>query len=221
MTREKRELQTTPRPHQQRTSSTRNNRAFSCLTCTKLPDASEREPEKPDFCNGWKTRGGRERPMTDPSVSITRAQLTCPYRLPGGRAYDGGAPSRYSPVPGPRSVPSPPGGAVTSSHRGGLDTAAGVGAGCLRSRAAGQPAPPAGIRVGCLQPRQRCGRARGHRPGPPRARPCRPSLRQGRAACQPQPRRRARLRGLTSFPSGKGRAPRAAARRRRPGGGRT
>ena len=58
---------------------------------------------------------------------------------------------------------------------GGLDAAGGVEAGCLRSRAAGQPAPPAGTRAGCLHPRQRRGRARGHRPGPPRPRPCRPS----------------------------------------------
>jgi excisionase family DNA binding protein len=62
-----------------------------------------------------------------------------------------------------------------AGRAGGLDAAGGVEAGCLRSRAAGQPAPPAGIRAGCLHPGQRRGRARGHRPGPPRARPCRPS----------------------------------------------
>jgi hypothetical protein len=56
-----------------------------------------------------------------------------------------------------------------------LDVAGGVEGGCLRSRAAGQRAPPVGIRAGCLHRRQRRGRARGHRPGPPRARPCRPS----------------------------------------------
>ena len=50
-----------------------------------------------------------------------------------------------------------------------------------------QASPPrqAGIRVGCLHPRQRRGRARGHRPGPPRARPCGLPLRQGRAARPP------------------------------------
>ena len=48
---------------------------------------------------------------------------------------------------------------------GRLDGVAGVEGGCLRSRAAGQPAPPAS---------RRRGRAVGHRPGP-RARSCRPS----------------------------------------------
>ena len=113
--------------------------------------------------------------------------------------YDGGAhlavratvpPSRYP--PGGRPSAGPPllagrapartgpwlGAGCQARPRakpGGLDAAGGVEAGCLRSRAAGQPAPPAGIRAGRLHPRQRRGRARGHRPGPPRTRPCRPS----------------------------------------------
>ena len=101
---------------------------------------------------------------------------------------------------------------------GGLDGAGGVEAGCLRSRAAGQPAPPAGIRAGCLHPRQRRGRARGHRPGPPRARPCRPSPPAGPGRPPAPPRRAARPRGLSSLPRSPGRPPRAAAGRRVPAG---
>jgi excisionase family DNA binding protein len=94
------------------------------------------------------------------------------------------------PAAGPRAWPAPPGGPGTGPHGraarggcqarpgtepGGLDGAGRVEAGYLRSRAAGQPASPTGIGAGCHCPRQRRGRARGHRPGPPRARPCRPS----------------------------------------------
>ena len=56
---------------------------------------------------------------------------------------------------------------------GGLDGAGRVAGGCLRSRAGGQLAPPAGSRAGRHCPRQRRGWAGGHPPGP-RARPCRP-----------------------------------------------
>lgn len=84
--------------------------------------------------------------------------------------------------------------------RGGLDGAGGVEGGCLRSRAAGQPAPSAGIRAGCLHPRQRRGRARGHRPGPPRARPCRPSPPAGPGSSCTAPPRSSPAGPFPSFP---------------------
>jgi len=111
--------------------------------------------------------------MTDPAVSVTRcARPGVP--VPGHRApvvparrgrplLAGRAPARIGPWPGPGVKP----GLV----RGGLDGAGGVEAGCLRSRAAGQPAPLAGIRVGCHCPGNGAGAhevtARGHpAPGP-------------------------------------------------------
>ena len=140
--------------------------------------------------------------MTDPSTTITRCpQAGTPE--PGcspvagavttvARALaapDTACPSRCPPGgwPSPRVAPSWPAG--TGPYRrvaagrvsrplragpGGLDGTGGVEGGCLRSRAAGQPAPSAGSRAGRRHPRQRRGRAGGDRPGP-RARPCRPS----------------------------------------------
>jgi hypothetical protein len=188
--------------------ASRNNRVF-CLTSTFLAGGSEKRPPKPDFCSGRKT-GRREGAAYDRSSgqhNALRAAGRARTGPPGGGGCDGGAhrrgarprapfavparrpalmrgrpllagrvPARIDPWLGagcqarPRSVP------------GGLDGAGGVEAGCLRSRAAGQPAPPAGIRAGCHCPRQRRGRARGHRPGPPRARPAGLPLRQGRTA---------------------------------------
>ena len=182
--------------------------------------------------------------MTDPSVSITRRAQPgepVPGRRPAGARTTGARtvavratvpPSRYPPGAGPRgAAPSWRGGYRPASTRGcgpgvkpapapggRLDGAGGVEAGCLRSRAAGQRAPPAGTRAGRLHPRQRRGRARGHRPGPPRARPCRPSPPAGPGrppAPAPPPIATA---GPYLFPQLPGRPPRAAACRRRPAG---
>ena len=167
--------------------------------------------------------------MTDPPVSITRrAQPGEP--VPGRRPGAGAGTTVARTVAVRATVPPsryPPGGRPSCRGRpllagrvparidawlragcqarpragpGGLDGAGGVEAGCLRSRAAGQPAPPAGTRAGRLHPRQRRGRARGHRPGPPRARPCRPSPPAGPGRLPAPPRRAARPRGLSSFP---------------------
>jgi hypothetical protein len=153
-----------------------------------------------------KPGGVRERPMTDPSVSITRRPQAgtlvpgCPPVAGAGTTVARTfavratvAPSRYPPARRPAlprrrpllagRAPARTGAwlgagcqARPGTGPGRLDAAAGVEGGCLRSRAAGQPAPPARSRAGCLRlrPRQRRGRAVGHRPGP-RAWPCRPS----------------------------------------------
>ena len=164
--------------------------------------AARKRPPKPDFCSGRKTRR-REGAAYDRSFSQhnpPRAAGRARTGPPGGRVRDGGAHGRGARHRAPFAAPARrpalvrghplPAGRVPAridawlgdgcqacprTRRGGLDGTGGVEAGCLRSRAAGQPAPPAGIRAGRHRPRQRRGRARGHRPGPPRARPCRAS----------------------------------------------
>ena len=151
--------------------------------------------------------------MTDPPVSITRCAppgVPVPDRRPGAGttvartcAVRGCVPLRGTPSRRPpcRAVP------FLAGRVAGID--AWLGAGCqarprtvpgrLTGRAerwmpavpGGRPArPPAGIRAGCLHPRQRRGRARGHRPGPPRARPLRPSPPAGPGTPRMAPPRR-------------------------------
>ena len=151
-----------------------------------------------------KSGGTRDQPCHDRSFMEHNALPAAGRALTGlpggGRRRDGGAHlggARHrapfaAPAPGParrRGRPLLPAGRVPArtgpwlgagckgrpgTGPGRLDAAAGVEAGCLRSRAAGQPAPPAGTRAGRHCPRQRRDSAGGHRPGP-RARPCRPS----------------------------------------------
>ena len=112
------------------------------------------------YDGGAHLRGARHRA---PFAASAR-QLALPKRRP---LLAGRAPARTGPWLGAGRQARP--------RAGRLDGAAGVEGGCLRSRAAGQPAPPAGTRAGRHCPRQQRGRAVGHRPGPPRARPRRPS----------------------------------------------
>ena len=191
-----------------------NNRLF-CLTSTNFRGAVKKGPRKPDFCSGRKPGGARERPMTDPSVSITRCAQPgepvpgCPAgawttvaRTVAVRATV--PPSRY-PARRParrRGRPLLPAGRVPAridawlgagcqarprARRGRLDAAGGVEAGCLRSRAAGQPAPPAGSQGRLPLPpataRARTGSPPGTTPRPPL--PAFPSGRAGRVPHRP------------------------------------
>ena len=153
--------------------------------------------------------------MTAPSVSVTRcarpgvpslghlpataARTTVARTLavhatmlpsrfpPGGCPSWGTAPSwrgRYRPAParalGPGVRPAP------ALSRLGLTERTEWRVDAWRSWAAGQPAPPAGIRAGRRSPRQWRGRAVGHRPGPPRTPPGRRFPPAG-AGCPPVP----------------------------------
>ena len=147
--------------------------------------------------------------MTEPSVSITRCvppgvpvpdhrpgagttvARTCAVRAtvplsrypPGGRPSCGDArswPGGYRPVSTHGSGPGVKPGRV----RGGLDGAGGVEAGCLRSRAAGQRVPPAGIRAGCRLP-QATARARTRSPPGTTPRPPLPAFPSGRGGRVP------------------------------------
>ena len=182
--------------------------------------------------------------MTDPSISVTRcAQPGVPSRAARRRAHvrRWRAPSRCAapcplrgtrPAAGPRAGPVPPGGAGTGrtgaslgagcqarpgTRPGRLDAAAGVEADACGPGRQASPPRPAGTGRPPL-PRQRRGRAVGHRPGPPRARPCRPSPPAGPGASRTAPPHSAPARPflLSPFP---GWPPRAAANRQPAGGG--
>jgi len=213
-------------------------------------DAAPKKAPKTRFLYWMENqRGVKERPMTDPPASVTRSAQPgepVPGRRPGAGACTTGArtvavrapvpPTRYPPGgrPSCRAGPSWPGGDRPASTRG-------CGPGV-------KPAPPPGradltgraeSRVDACGPGRQASPPRRPAPGPaastpgngagahevtardhPAPGPAGLPLRQGRAARQPPPRRPLRPRGLTSFPHGQGRPPRAAACRR-PGGGRT
>ena len=208
--------------------------------------AVKKAPENPISVVDGKPGGARERPMTDPSVSVARrAQPGVP--LPGRPAGAGTTvartvavratvpPSRYPPVGRPScgAVPFWPGGCRPASTRGsgrGVKPAPGPGRADLTGRAE--------WRVDACGPGWQASAPRRPAPGPaastpgngegahevtardhPAPAPAGLPLRQGRAALQP--RHAARPRGLTSFPRSQGRPPRPAPCRRRPGGGRT
>ncbi len=156
---------------------------FPCLAGAFLQTPGEKSPGNPISVVQGKPRR-------------RRGSRPCQILQPAQRAAHSRAgpvpPRGARPVAGPRAGPASAGRAGTGriglrlragyqarsgAGPGRLDAAGGAEGGCLRSRAAGQPAPPAGIRAGCLRTRQRRGRgrARGHRPGPPRSRPCRPA----------------------------------------------
>ena len=163
---------------------------------------AKKGPQNPISVVDGKPGGVRERPMTDPSASITRraqpgvpapgrpagacatvartvaVRATVPpsRHPPGGRPSCGATPSRPGacrPVStrgsetGVKPAPAPGGADLTGRAEWRLDA-------CGPGRQASPPHRP-GIRAGRHHPRQRRGRARGHRPGPPRARPCRAS----------------------------------------------
>jgi len=143
-----------------------------------------KRPPKPNFCSGWKTKR-REGTACDRSFSqhyAPRAAGRAPLAVPARRSalVQGHPPwrGRYRPAsthgcgPGVKPAPAPSRTDLTGRAEWRVDACG--------SRAAGQPAPPAGIRA--ASPRQRRGRAVGHRPGPPRARPAGLPFRQGRAA---------------------------------------
>jgi hypothetical protein len=204
-------------------------------------------PRNPISVVHGKPGGARERPMTDAPVSITRcaqpgapvpgcpagacttgARIVAvratvpPWCPPGGRPAAGTAPSSrrggYRPAStrgstGPGVKPAPGHGAddLTGRAEWRLD-ACGPGrqASAPRRPASGPAASTPGNGEGAHEVT-----ARDHPAPGPAGLP----LRQGRAACQP--RRAARRRGLSSSPRSPARPPRATARRRSPGEGRT
>ncbi len=189
--------------------------------------------------------------MTDPPVRITRRAQPgepVPGRRPGAGACATGArtvavrapvpPSRHPPGGRPSYPPGPswPGGYRPVPARG-------CGPGARPAPAPGGRADLTGraeSRVDACGPGRQASPPRRSASGPaastpgngegahevtardhPAPGPAGLPLRQGRAGRQPSPRRPLRPRGLTSFPRGQCRPPRAAACRRRPGGGRT
>ena len=140
-----------------------------------------KRPPKPNFCSGWKTKR-REGTACDRSFSqhyAPRAAGRAPLAVPARRSalVQGHPPwrGRYRPAsthgcgPGVKPAPAPSRTDLTGRAEWRVDACG--------SRAAGQPAPPAGIRA--ASPRQRRGRAVGHRPGPPA--PALPAFPSGRA----------------------------------------
>ena len=179
----------------------RNRRVFLPLQYLFPGSRVKKGPQNPIYVVSAESGGTRDQPCRDRSFKRSNALPAAGRALTGlpgrGRWRDGGAhllgARHRAPVVPARRAALGEGRSLLAGRAparidawlgadcqacpgpGGLDGAGGVEAGCLRSRAAGQRAPPAGIRAGRRHPRQRRGRARGHRPGPPRARPCRPS----------------------------------------------
>ena len=206
-------------------------------------------PQNPiSVVNGKAAAGGINQPMTDPSATITRCPQAgtpepgCPPEAGAGTtvartfAMRATVPPRGTrPAVGPPQGPPPPrragtgpyrrvgwapgAGCQARPHAGRLDGTGGVEGGCLRSRAAGQPAPRPAAGPAATAP------GNGGAAPPVTARdpaPCPAGLplRQGRAARQHPPRRTGRPCGLSSSPVSPQQPP-AGAGRRRPGGGRT
>jgi excisionase family DNA binding protein len=204
-----------------------------CPASTNFPGAGEKRPSKPDFCSERKSGGRRDQSGHDRSFGQHNA-LPAGRRartgLPGGgRWHDGGGhlrgtrhrapvvPARWPALSRGRPLLAGRAPARTGAWLGAggqgrprarpgrLDVAAGVEGGCLRSRAAGQPAPPAGSRAGRHCPRQRRDSAGGHRPGPRRppdpAPPHRPPVRSFPFPGFPRPAAPGRCR---PWPAGRG-----------------
>ena len=146
-------------------------------------DAARKKAPKTEFLYWMESQERREGAAYDSSSS---QRNVAPGQASLRRAADRGrarlrrwrivaVPARWSALVG--AVPSWRGGcgpastrgsspgcyAQAPARRGRLDGAGGVEAGCLRSRAAGQPGPSAGARVGCLHPPRRHVRAADHR----------------------------------------------------------
>ena len=144
-----------------------------------------------------------------------RAPFAVPARrpalLPGRPLLAGRVPARTDPWLGAGRQARP------GAGPGGLDAAGGVEAGCLRSRAAGQPAPPAGIRAGRPTPGNGEGAHEVTARDPPR--PPLPAFPSGRAGppARPAPPRSAPAGPFLSSPF-PGRQPRAAAAAAGPAG---
>jgi hypothetical protein len=173
--------------------------AFPCLTGAFLWTRVKKSPKNPISVLQGKPGGAREWPVTDPPISVTRRAQPgepvpgCPAgacttvaRTVAARAT--ASPSRYPPAgrPSCRARPLLAGRVPARIDRGcgpGVKAAPAPGRADLTGRAEwrldacgpgrqASPTPPAGTRAGRHCPRQRRGSARGHRPGPPRARPC-------------------------------------------------
>ena len=183
----------------------------------QFQEPRRKRPQKPDFCSGRKTRRRKgaayDRPFSQRNAPRAAGHARTGPAGGGGCVCDGGAHCGGArprapfavPAPGPalpRGLPILQAGRVPARidawlaagrqarprpGRGRLDGAGGVEGGCLGSRAAGQPAPPAGIRAGCLRPRQnRRGRCRRPPPGitPRPGLPAFPSGRAGLPSCR-------------------------------------
>ena len=224
------------------------NSRFFGLTSTFSGCQEKNGPENPISVVDGKPGSVRERPMTNPSVSITRRAQPgepAPGRRPAAGACTAGTrtvavrapvpPSRYPPGvrPSRGAAPSWPGGYLPASARGrgpGVKPAPAPGRADLTRRAE--------WRLDACGPGWQASAPRRPAPGPaatapgngkdahgvtardhPAPAPAGLPLRQGRA--RPAPLcRAARRRGLSSLSRSPGQPPRTAAGRR-PGGGRT
>jgi hypothetical protein len=209
---------------------------------------AKKGPENPISVVDGKPGGVRERPMTDPPVSITRRArpgVPVPGRRPAAGAWTTVARTVAVRATVPPWYPArgrPAAGAAPSSRRGGYRPASTRGSGPGVKPAPGHGADDltrrAEWRLDACGPGRQASVPRRPAPGPaatapgngedahevtardrPAPAPAGLPLRQGRARPAPL-RRAARRRGLSSLSRSPGRPPRTAAERR-PGGGRT